>query len=48
MVSYMVKNRVTSPHKLKAFDWEGYYFSEERSSDDDWVFLRDTPASASN
>ncbi len=44
MTSYMVKNRISSLKRLKAFDWEGYYYSEALSDGDDWVFLRDKPA----
>lgn len=43
MSSYMVKNRISTLKALKAFDWHGYYFSEELSCGDDWVFLRDRP-----
>ena len=43
MTSYLVKNRVSSMKALKAFDWDGYYYSEELSDGDDWVFLRDKP-----
>tara|TARA_A100001037_G_C15153149_1_gene641092 strand:+ start:3607 stop:4398 length:792 start_codon:yes stop_codon:yes gene_type:complete len=43
MTSYMVKNRVSTIKALKAFDWQGYYYSEELSDGDDWVFLRDKP-----
>ncbi|MGI9328612.1 MAG: peroxide stress protein YaaA [Pseudomonadales bacterium] len=41
MASYMVKQRVTTLKALKAFDWQGYAFAPEQSSDNDWVFLRD-------
>ena len=37
----MVRNDVTQPEQLKAFDERNYYFSEEQSSEDDYVFLRD-------
>jgi cytoplasmic iron level regulating protein YaaA (DUF328/UPF0246 family) len=43
MTSYLVKNRVTSLKALKSFDWQGYYYSEDLSDGDDWVFLRDKP-----
>ncbi len=43
MTSYLVKNRVKTLKALKAFDWQGYYFSEDLSDGDDWVFLRDKP-----
>lgn len=41
MTDWMVQNRVTNPEELKAFDERNYYFSEERSTDDEFVFLRD-------
>lgn len=43
MTSYLVKNRISSLKALKAFDWQGYYYSEDLSAGDDWVFLRDKP-----
>lgn len=43
MTRYIVRNRVSTVKALKAFDCAGYYFSEELSSADDWVFLRDQP-----
>jgi cytoplasmic iron level regulating protein YaaA (DUF328/UPF0246 family) len=43
MSSYIVKNRVSTQKALKAFDWQGYYFSDELSRGDEWVFLRDKP-----
>lgn len=43
MTSYLVRNRVSTLKALKAFDWDGYYFSETLSDGDDWVFLRDKP-----
>lgn len=41
MSDWMVRNRITEPEALKAFDQQNYYFSEEHSSDDEYVFLRD-------
>ncbi len=43
MASYMVKNRVNTLKALREFDWGGYYYCEELSRGDDWVFLRDKP-----
>jgi cytoplasmic iron level regulating protein YaaA (DUF328/UPF0246 family) len=43
MSSYLVKNRVSTLKALKAFDWRGYYYSEDLSRGDEWVFLRDKP-----
>ncbi|MFK7913390.1 MAG: peroxide stress protein YaaA [Pseudomonadales bacterium] len=42
MASYIVQERVTSLKALRAFDWQGYYFSAADSSENDWVFLRDS------
>jgi cytoplasmic iron level regulating protein YaaA (DUF328/UPF0246 family) len=44
MASYLVKNRVSTLKALREFDWGGYYYSEEMSQGDDWVFLRDKAA----
>jgi cytoplasmic iron level regulating protein YaaA (DUF328/UPF0246 family) len=41
MTDWMVRNRVTDPEGLKGFNERNYYFSEERSTEDDYVFLRD-------
>ena len=41
MVSYIVKNRITSPIHLKHFDEEGYRYCEEESTKSEFVFLRE-------
>ena len=41
MTDYMVRHRITDPEGLKEFNELNYYFSEERSSDNQFVFLRD-------
>ena len=41
MVNYMIKNRLTEPETLKAFNIEGYQFRQEMSDDLTWVFTRD-------
>ncbi len=41
MSDWVVRNRVTDPDELSAFDGDGYYHDPERSSDDEPVFLRD-------
>ena len=43
MAAYLIKNRVSTLKGLKAFDWQGYRFSEAQSSANQWVFLRDQP-----
>ncbi len=41
MSRYAIQNRITQADDLKGFDLDGYYFSEEQSNGDNWVFLRD-------
>lgn len=41
MCRYAIQNRITQADDLKGFDLDGYYFSEDQSKGDDWVFLRD-------
>lgn len=43
MTRYVVKERVSTLKALRAFDWQGYSFSEALSDGDDWVYLRDRP-----
>jgi hypothetical protein len=40
MSNWIIRNRVEDLEALKAFDAEGYHFSEERSDDEEFVFLR--------
>lgn len=46
LAAYLIKQRVTTLKALKAFDWEGYRFSEDQSRGDEWVFLRDRALSS--
>jgi uncharacterized protein len=41
MSRYMIDHTITEPEQIKAFDADGYYFSEAQSTENDWVFLRD-------
>ena len=41
MARYLIKNRITEPEGLKAFDWEGYRFIESRSDDFNYIFIQD-------
>ncbi len=41
MSRYIIDHRINDPEQLKSFDSEGYRFSAEMSSGDDWVFIRD-------
>ena len=40
MVRYMAANAITEPEEIKAFDWSGYRFREDLSSDKEYVFVR--------
>ncbi|MEE2761894.1 MAG: peroxide stress protein YaaA [Pseudomonadota bacterium] len=41
MCRFAIQNRITQADDLKGFNLDGYYFSDEQSSGDNWVFLRD-------
>ena len=40
MAAYIAKNKVETVKALKAFDYEGYRFDEQRSSADELVYVR--------
>ena len=40
MVRYMAAKAVNEPEQIKAFDWSGYLFREDLSSDEEYVFIR--------
>jgi len=40
MARYIIKHRITQPEDLKGFNEDGYYFSEDHSSDQEWLFVR--------
>ncbi|MHA7130912.1 peroxide stress protein YaaA [Algoriphagus namhaensis] len=40
MTNFAIKNKITNPEELKAFNEERYEFSEPLSSEKDWVFVR--------
>lgn len=40
MTRYIIKNKISHPDELKAFDLEGYKFDEEKSSKNKLVFIR--------
>ena len=40
MVRYMAANAITEPEEIKTFDWSGYRFREDLSSDKEYVFVR--------
>ncbi|MBQ0834017.1 peroxide stress protein YaaA [Marinobacter sp.] len=41
MCRYAILNRITNANDLKGFNLDGYYFSEDQSDKNNWVFLRD-------
>ncbi|MBW8325643.1 MAG: peroxide stress protein YaaA [Prolixibacteraceae bacterium] len=40
MSRFIVQNQISNPEEMKAFDIEGYYFNNELSNGDSWVFTR--------
>ena len=40
MVRFMAGIHAEEPEQIKAFDWSGYHFDEDRSSADEYVFIR--------
>ncbi len=41
MCRFAIENRISQADDLKGFNLDGYYFSEEQSEGNNWVFLRD-------
>jgi len=41
MVRYAADHQISNVESLKNFNYAGYYFSEEESTESNWVFLRD-------
>jgi len=41
MSDWIVRNRITDVEDVSGFDEDGYYFDPERTTDDEFVFLRD-------
>ncbi len=41
MCRFMIKNRLSNPDDLQAFDLDGYYFNNNLSKGDSWIFTRD-------
>ncbi|MBN3584434.1 peroxide stress protein YaaA [Algoriphagus aestuarii] len=40
MTNYAIKNRITDPQTLKHFNEDRYEFSDQLSTESDWVFIR--------
>ncbi|WP_071871936.1 peroxide stress protein YaaA [Atopomonas hussainii] len=45
MARFVIEQRITQPEQLKAFNTQGYAYSDEHSCTDKLVFLRDTAES---
>lgn len=40
MSRFIIQNNISNPEEIKAFDVEGYYFNNQLSGENDWVFTR--------
>lgn len=40
MTQYIVKNRITSAEDMKGFNMENYAYSEDHSTENEWIFTR--------
>jgi cytoplasmic iron level regulating protein YaaA (DUF328/UPF0246 family) len=40
MSRFIIQNQITDPEEIKAFDLEGYYYNNQLSKNDHWVFTR--------
>ena len=40
MSRFIIENNISNPEEIKAFDAEGYYFNNQLSGENDWVFTR--------
>lgn len=40
MANFIIKNRLTNPEEIKAFDGGGYHFDSNLSNEEEWVFTR--------
>lgn len=40
MSRFIIQNNISDPEEMKAFELEGYYFNNQLSKDDNWVFTR--------
>ncbi|MFA5575139.1 MAG: peroxide stress protein YaaA [Brumimicrobium sp.] len=40
MTRFIIQNKIENPEHLKAYDIDGYMFSEKHSSENEWVFIR--------
>jgi cytoplasmic iron level regulating protein YaaA (DUF328/UPF0246 family) len=40
MSRYIIENQITDPEDIKGFNSEGYYFNNQLSKGDNWIFTR--------
>ena len=40
MSRFIIQNNISDPEEMKAFDLEGYYFNNQLSGENEWVFTR--------
>lgn len=40
MSRFIIQSNISNPEEIKAFDLEGYYFNNQLSGENDWVFTR--------
>ena len=40
MLRFIIRNKINDPEYLRAFDEEGYYFNNDLSKQNEWVFCR--------
>jgi cytoplasmic iron level regulating protein YaaA (DUF328/UPF0246 family) len=40
MVRFMAGIQAETPEQIKTFNWSGYHYDEDRSSDNEYVFIR--------
>jgi len=40
MSRFIILNNITDPEEMKAFNQEGYYFNNQLSKENNWVFIR--------
>ena len=41
MSRFIIKNQITNPEQLKLFDEEGYFYNDQLSKGNEWVFTRE-------
>ncbi|MFI3280377.1 MAG: YaaA family protein [Rikenellaceae bacterium] len=41
MIRHMIANKITKPEELKEFEWSGYRYNNELSTENKWVWVMD-------